>query len=258
MKIGLQLYTVRRAANNDLLSTLKATAKLGYLTCEYAYVPFNKENAQIINRASQEANITLSAIQTRLVIMEEKFEEIVQFLAATSCSVANISIMPLEYQRGSKGALFQMLTRIENLALRYANHNIKLNYRHHDFEFVGKRGMRQIDYIVEGLEHAGLILDTYWATKGGEYVPHFIEKAKDKVYGLHLKDYVLKRGVIFPKAKDCALGDGVIDFAEILKLAEEIGVKYAAVSQNTPFPFTEAAKSAKYIRDIGFGHLLKA
>ncbi len=258
MKIGLQLYTVRRAANNDLFSTLKAAAELGYLTFEYSYAPFSKENAQIINQAAQQFAISLSAIQARLVILEERFKEITQFLQATSCPAANISVMPQEYQRGSTYMLSQMLKRIDKLALRYADYGIVLNYHHHDFEFVGKKGSRQIDFILDKLQNANLIIDTYWVTKGGEYVPHLLEKAKGKVYGLHLRDYCLRKGFIFPRVHDCALGDGVIDFAEVIACAEKIGAVYGAVEQKTAIPFREITKSIDYLKSIGYARLLEA
>jgi len=258
MQIGLQLYTVRRAANSDLYSTLKASAELGYRTFEYSYIPFSKENAQIVKQSQEEFAISLSAIQARLVILEEKFKEIVQFMQTTSCPAANISVIPQEYQRGSPYMLLQMLKRIEKLAARYADYGIVLNFHHHDFELVGKKGARQLDFIIDKMENANLIIDTYWATKGGEYVPHLLENAKGKVYGLHLRDYGLRKGFIFPRAHDCAVGDGVIDFAQVIATAEKIGAVYGAVEQNTSTPFKEITKSIDYIKSIGYDRLLEA
>ena len=49
---------------------------------------------------------------------------------------------------------------------------------------------------------------------------------------------------------DAAIGDGVIEFSEVLEIAESVGCAYYVIEQKTDKPYEEIEKSFSYLTEI--------
>ncbi|MFW5780858.1 MAG: sugar phosphate isomerase/epimerase family protein [Bacillota bacterium] len=253
MKIGLQLFTVRKQAQKDLYNTLSDISQMGIRYIEAARIDFDQTNAEIFLKANADFGIEVVSTQIKFKKLKEDFDKVLQFHKKTNCKNAVISVLPTKSIVGSKEELLNFCKEANELGKKYRAEKIELCFHHHDFEFLQRDYGMQIDILEKNLETA-FIIDTYWAAKGGIPADKLTDKLK-KVKGYHLRDYGLCG--VMRKAKDFALGDGVIDFKSIIEKGENQNVEYAVIEQNTKTPFDELKKSVEHIKTLGFGDLLK-
>lgn len=254
MKIGLQLFTIRKLAQKNLDEALQRAAKIGLKYIEAARIDFSADNAEVFCRAKEKYGTEVMSTQIKFHILKDDFNSVLDFHKKTDCKTAVISVLPTENILGSNKALEEFCKNANNLGKRYADEGITLCYHHHDFEFLKRNGTKKFDILSENLEIA-FIIDTYWAVKSGFAVEKLLRMLSGRVKGVHLRDYGLVG--VKRKAADFALGDGVIDFAEVIESCKQNGVAYGAIEQKTKTPFTELEKSVRHLDLSGYGELLK-
>lgn len=257
MKLGLQLYTVRKKAKKHLYESLKDVSEIGYKYVEAARINFDENDIESFRRANADFGTEFVSSQIKFHILDENFSDVMKFLKATNCSTAIISVMPTQYILGSDHSLIDLCKKTNILAKKYKDEGIQLCYHHHDFEFFKSGEGVRLDILAENFdENVKFIIDTYWTTKGGYAADRIIENLAGRVEGVHLRDYAVIKSVS-RKQSDFALGDGVIDFNKVIETSKISGVNYGAVEQNTKNPLLELQKSAKHIEKLGFIDLMK-
>ena len=93
-------------------------------------------------------------------------------------------------------------------------------------------------------------IDTYWVQAGGQSVAEWVKKLTDRLPLLHLKDY----GIKYDDADNIKnyiteIGNGNINFKDIIPLAEKGGTKWYIIEQDTTpgNPFDSLKISYDYI-----------
>lgn len=257
IKIGLQMYTVRKMSKKDLYGTLKAMAGEGFKYVEASRVDIGDQGIDAFKRAADDFGMQVEAVQLKYSVLDEEFSKVVKFLKAVKCGMANISVLPTEYIVGNNLGLLEFSKKVNALSMRYADKGVTLAYHHHDMEFFKEGESVRFDIMRENFSpDVRFIIDTYWATKGGFAAYELIKSLDGRVGGLHLRDYVIKKSLL-RLAKDVALGDGVVDFKRVIEAAEACGAKYAAIEQKTSEPVKELRKSIKRLEQLGFVERMK-
>lgn len=257
MKIGVQLFTVRKQAQKDLKATLKELADIGLKHVEAARISFSEQDADTFCEANDKYGTTVSAVQIKYHILRDEFSSVRRFLEKTNCNVANISVLPTEYIAASDANLIEFANDVNDLSKKYADIGCRLCYHHHDFEFFKSERGTRLNMLYEFFApEVKFIIDTYWATRGGFSASELINTFSGRVEGVHLRDYALKRN-FFRSSTDCALGDGNINFDNVIKAAAEAGASYAAIEQKTKNPYAELKKSVEELHRLSYGDLLK-
>ncbi len=116
---------------------------------------------------------------------------------------------------------------------------IQLSYHNHAFEFQAMEDTSPFQLLMEGTD-ASLVtfeIDVFWVSVAGMDPAKFIRDHAGRVRMLHLKD---KKEGLSASFLDSSLppnafqpvGKGVLDFPEILRAAEAVGVKHAFVAQD--------------------------
>lgn len=137
-------------------------------------------------------------------------------------------------------------------AEKISKYGFKFTYHNHSFEFSKLGNERIMDVLVNGLDPktTSFVLDTYWVQHGGGSVIGWMKKLAGRIDILHLKDMgiSMETGKAAPYITE--IGNGNIDFDEVVKVANEIGVKHFVVEQDTcpGDPFDSIKKSAEYIK----------
>ncbi|MFL6352752.1 MAG: sugar phosphate isomerase/epimerase family protein [Bryobacteraceae bacterium] len=137
---------------------------------------------------------------------------------------------------------------------------LRLCYHNHDFEFEPKPGGRPIEVLLQRLDKGlvGLEVDAFWVSMAGENASNFIRQNASRVEMVHLKDR--KPGT--PRTFDVAsvpndtfreVGNGDLNFREILHAASEARVKHYFVEQDySPDPLRSLSQSYENVRKLGF------
>lgn len=96
----------------------------------------------------------------------------------------------------------------------------------------------------------GLFLDTAWALSARQNPVEMVKKFGDRLYGIHLKDFVFDRN---GKTEDVIVGEGGVDLPAFVRAVEEVGFKgsctleYEAEPEN---PLPALQKCAAAIRSV--------
>ena len=130
-------------------------------------------------------------------------------------------------------------------------------YHHHHYEFF-KHGKESVfDYILKNAPYISFTADTYWLQYGGVSVVDYLEKLKDRIGCVHLKDYEIvckkQNGENKIEPKFAPVGQGNIDFKKVIAQMQKSGAKYYFVEQDDavdyPDPIAEVEKSVRYLKE---------
>lgn len=257
--IGIQLYTLRDALGKDAAGTLKKVAEAGYKQVELYGFP----NCQPLIDGAKAANLAInsahfewdSVINPKDDAMSD-FKKIVD--RAKEVGLSHLVIPYLQDTVRKNLDDYKKIAANANKAAEITKAaGIQLSYHNHAFEFEPKEGGR-CGYDIFMAEFSPLMkfeVDVFWIKVGGHEPAALIEKLKNRVSQLHLKD--LKGGLKLPeygKIPEDAfkeLGNGVIPMEPIIEAAAKAGVKHCHVEQDfSPHPLESIAESVKYLAKL--------
>lgn len=259
--IGLQLWTVRNQLEEDQAATLKAVADAGYKQVELGRVIGSES---IVKDAKELGmNVTSSFVDWNSVL-GNKGEH--PELKAIIAGAKEMGVEHLVFGYIGKGhretvELVKKTAAKANAFGEMCNDaGIKLCYHNHSFEFKPIDGETTgFDILMDEFDNkkCKFELDVFWAKIGGWDPVETLKKLDGRLTQVHLKD--LKEGaeINFDEGKvphdafeEC--GDGTIDMAEIMKVAEEMGAEQCHVEQDqSPGPLASMAQSLKHLNGLG-------
>jgi sugar phosphate isomerase/epimerase len=140
---------------------------------------------------------------------------------------------------------------LEGAAVNLKTKGKKFFYHNHNFEFTKyENGKTFFDLLIENTKELGFILDTYWIQMGGVSILETIDKLKGRIDCVHLKDFKVEK--MTPRF--AAIGDGNINFSDVVKAMKKSGTKYYFVEQDDiesyEKPFSEVEKSINFLKNI--------
>ena len=145
---------------------------------------------------------------------------------------------------GNNGTYDSMMTDIENMnaiVKALADEGLQPMYHNHYQEFtVSYNGTSVMDYYLTQVDpRLKLKLDVGWVYVGGLDPAEYMEKVKDRIALLHIKDFteMIQPRYLVNADKETdfgftAVGTGVLDLKGIFKKAIEIGQEWAIVEQD--------------------------
>ena len=283
-QIGVQAMMLKNDfANNGVLATLQAVREIGYRAVEISQVPMTAENVAELGRARDELGMKIGALSASLTSapgspnesLSDDFDKIVADARALDCSMLRIGMLPMDAMR-SLDAVLEFCDRSDEMALWLAEQGIRLYYHNHHIEFTKYEGKFLLDIIAEHAPHMGFEIDVHWVHRGGLDPVKTLRKYADRVAMVHLKDYRI--GKLSQDAFDkldagdragfmaaftgvvqfAEVGEGNLDFAEIVPVSQEIGAEYLLVEQDDQYgrtPLECLRTSHDNLVALGFGEL---
>ena len=121
-----------------------------------------------------------------------------------------------------------------------AKYGLQAGYHNHDFEYADFDGKNVLDTILQADDKLLLELDTFWAMYAGADPESEMEKYKDRMPLIHVKDYLDMRcdPPVF-----CAIGHGKMDESPILEKAKALNLAWVVVEQdNSTIDVLESAR----------------
>ena len=263
--IALQLYSVRDDMAADFEGTLKKVKELGYDGVEFAGL-YGKSAAEVKALCTQIGLTPISAHVPFIDMMNDP--DLIKVYKEIGCDYVVIPYLTEEYRPGQP-KFQEVIDGAKMLAEKAKENGMKLCYHNHDFEFVKVDGEYAIDILYAEVPELMPQFDTCWVNVGGENPAEYVRKYKGREEILHLKDFVGSKsenmyaliGIDENEEKDTAgkfelrpVGKGVQNFPEILKAAEEVGIKWVVVEQDNPSmgltPMECAKTSMEYLKSL--------
>lgn len=244
MKFGVQTFTIRKAQKKSITASYLPLIELGIKSFEVARIDFNKKNALELKRLVDEYGVEISAIQVKPKYVFEARDAIVDFCRITGCKRVVISMLPFSCILGGEEKFYSFISTLDEQFELYEREGITLGYHHHNWEYVKlSNGKRRMDELIEKTEKIRFVHDTYWTAKSGIDPSAQIDRFGARLLGVHLRDLTLEKRGIDVISKDSAIGDGVIDFASVIKSANASGCEYFVIEQKTKNPYSDIEKS---------------
>ncbi len=247
--IAAQLYTVREFTKtpDDLATTLKKVADIGYEAVQLSAVCEMDPAEQ--RKLADEAGVTICATHIGYQQMADDPQGVIAMHQAYGCTYAGIGGLPGEYR--SPEGFAQFAKDASESARRLAEGGIRFVYHNHNFELekFGDRTGLQILYEDSDPEVFLSEIDTYWVQHGGGSPAAWIRRLKGRAPCVHLKDMTMKgRDQIMAE-----VGEGNLDWPEILEACVEAGAEWYIVEQDTcqRDPFESLAISFRNLKAMG-------
>lgn len=137
-----------------------------------------------------------------------------------------------------------------------ADNGLTLMYHTHGYEFRPHGEGTLFDYIVENTdpENVKFQMDILWAYFGGANPEYLLKKYPNRWVSLHLKD--LRKGTLKDNTggtstdNDVILGTGELNIPNIINAANEIGIKYMFIEDESSDPLFQVPKTIEYLKSL--------
>lgn len=257
--MGIQLFSVRAPLAQDLTGTIKKLASVGYEDCEtYGYDPekgtfYGLKSRDFKQLLSDHKMTATSGHFDFAKYFDKPQEELLRY--ADSC-VEGAHALGLKYvtwpwldPNSRTIDKFKLLTgKLNAIGERVNKAGLGFAYHNHDFEFIDQNGEIGYDIVLRDTDPAlvKLQMDLYWVMHSSKRSPGEIFRLQPGRFVMwHIKD-------MDKMSRDYSeLGNGSIDFTQILPDATMAGLQYYYIEQGGNFakdPVTSVSDSAVYFK----------
>lgn len=218
MSFSIQLYTVRKALDEDLPGTIKRLADIGFKHVEpYNFVATADELGQALSDNG------LSAPSGHAPLLRADQDEI--FAAANKLGILTIIDPHVPVERWKSVQDIQATAdQLNAAAKKGAEYGVKVGYHNHWWEMETLAdGRTGLEVLADHLDpEVVLELDTYWAAVGGQDPVALLGRLGERVRLIHIKDGPVNSD----PSTQLAVGDGKMPIWDVIEAAKalELGV----------------------------------
>ena len=250
-QIGAQYFTLRDFAKTieDFDETCRKVKEIGYKLVQISGTPLGAtEMKEVLDKYGLKVVTTHRSFDDFL----NNLEEIIEYNKTLGCELCGVGAMPARY-RDSEEGVNQFIKEMNEVAAKIKEAGMCFGYHNHAFEFVKFDGKFIMDRLIEESDPdaVNFIVDTYWLQYGGVNPAKFIKKLGERAMAIHFKDFKIVPG---GKIEIAEVGEGNLDWDEIIAACDEAGAKWALVEQDScdDNPFTCIKTSYDYLKTKGF------
>lgn len=212
-ELSVQLYTLRKALEQDFQGTLERLAEVGFTQVEpFQLVMFADQLREGLRQNG------LTAPTTHVGLLNGNQEEICELAAELGVqTVIDPYVNPERWQ--AEADISEIASELNAAAKTAARYGLTVGYHNHHFELESKiSGVHALEVFADRLApEVVLEVDTYWAYAGGADVPALLNRLGDRVSALHLKD----GDGSLDTSKQVAVGSGVLPVRDIIAAAPD-------------------------------------
>ena len=238
MEYGIQLYSVRDITGENLDGALRQVAELGYKYVEFA--GFFGHSAEDVKAMLDKYGLKVSGTHTGWQEVAEHFEETVAYHK----TIGNKNIIVPGCDLSTQEKLDEFVAMANEFQPKLAAEGISFGYHNHAHEFRPNEDGSQIYDQIVYRTNLDLEIDTYWAYVGMKNPVAIMERLKDRLKVIHIKD-----GSADGKGEP--LGKGTAPVADVYAKAVEMGLPMVVESETLkPDGITEAKICIEYLKSL--------
>ena len=238
MEYGIQLYSVRDLTEKNMDEALRQVSELGYKFVEFA--GFFGIPAEEIKAMLEKYGLKVSATHTGWREIADHFEETVAYHKA----IGNKTIIIPGGDFSDQTKLDALIDMINEFQPKLAAEGITLGFHNHHKEFLPNKDGSNIEDQLIYRTNVMLEIDTYWAYVGMKNPVALLERLKDRVKVIHVKDGDAE-------GNGTPLGMGTAPVADVYKKAIEMGLPMVVESETCkPDGMTEAKICIEYLKSL--------
>lgn len=246
MKYGLQLFSIRDAAEKNFEDTLRQVAEMGYDMVETA--GFFGLPAEEVKAMLAHYGLTICSTHTPYRDVFSNLEQTIEYHKKVGCQNIILPSAPLAIKEEVDYTVacinrFQPIIEAEGL---------KLHYHNHSREFMPNKDGIIAEEELAKRTNVLLEIDTFWTFNAGLSSVDVLEQYKDRISFIHLKDGIPQdhsNPSSRPRGK--SLGSGLCPVADIRKKAIELGFSMVVESEGLdPSGPEESKRCIDYLRTL--------
>lgn len=254
MQAGLNLYSIRNYLDTEehFLEAALKLREMGYSYIQYSGGAFDPDR---IARVSAQSGLPVVLTHVPMDRIINDTQALMEEHDKFGCHNIGLGAMP-PAAIADEVQCKRMIEQLDRAGELMEKNGFSFFYHHHHFEFFKHGDQTVFDYIIQNAPHINFTLDTYWLQFGGVSIGDTVDRLKDRICCVHLKDYMIANGdgQIGGFAPTFApVGDGNIDFAPLIPRMQAAGAKYFLVEQDNaatmPDPMEQVGRSIKYIQN---------
>ncbi len=226
--IAAQLYTVRdrlqdRAGLRGVLGRLR---EIGYPAVEVAGLEHRA--AEHLGEDLRQAGLVACAAHESLELLFRDPAAVAARCRSWGCRYVVVPSLPRSYH--SAEGFRRFAVEATEIAHQLRSHDLLLAYHNHSFELERWEGRAGLEILFESTSPAVLSaeLDTYWLQGAGANPSAWIRKLAGRAPLIHMKDMAVVDG----KVVQAEVGEGNLDWSEILSVCQEAGTEWLVVEQD--------------------------
>jgi len=228
--IAVQLYTIRTQLQDPsrLGGVLQRLREIGYRSVEVAGLGPNT-----VSRFGEElrrAGLVACAAHVALDRLAGDLHSVAAECSEWGCEYVVIPSLPEDYR--SEQGYRRFAAEAADLASRLRPSGLRLVYHNHSHELerFGRQTGLEMLFRAASPDTLQAELDTYWLQYGGANPADWIRRFKHRVPLVHVKDMAIDRG----RPVDVEVGEGNLNWVEILSACREAETRWLVVEQDEP------------------------
>lgn len=246
-KLGLQLYSIKDAAQQDLLGVLEKVANMGYEGAQFA--GFFDHAAKDVKVKMDEVGIKAAGAHIQIEEVQDDLDQLLSYHDTIDNRLLICPYLP-ENMRTTEDDYKRTAELFNNVGEKVAKAGFSFGYHNHAFEFDLFNGKSGFELLYENTDPqlVKMELDCFWAAHAGNSPVDIIEKYADRCMSLHIKDLKLING----KPVSTEIGTGTLDIHQLIKAGREHKVDWFVVEQEDFIgdPVVSAAQNAIELKRI--------
>lgn len=249
-QIAAQLYSVRDFIQTpqDIALSLHKIRAIGFEAVQVSGMG-QIEEAEL-TRILDGEGLTCCATHEATKLIVEEPQRVVERLHLLNCKYTAVP-SPGSFELKTREQVIEYSKQIEAAGKMLYEADQVLTYHNHHMEFRRLEGEIILNTIYNQTDARFLQgeIDTYWVQYGGGDVVNWCEKLKGRLPLLHLKDYRITDD---NKPDFAEIGQGNLNWSEIIPAAEQSGCEWFIVEQDTTpgDPFDSLKISFDYLADL--------
>lgn len=232
VKYGIQMYSVRDLTEVSLREALKKVAELGYRYIEFA--GFFGNSAEDVKNWLDEYGLICSGTHTGIgEIAPDKIDGTIKYHKTLGCK--NLIVPGCDWSTPEK--CNEVINTFNFAQKKLAENGIRLGYHNHSQEFFPTAdGIVFEDEVLERTD-IEVQIDTFWLYNAGIDVIDYLEKHKERISVIHLKDGIPSAkenknfDMIHTGVEGFSLGEGSAPVTKIRQWAIENNVLMVVESE---------------------------
>lgn len=250
-RIGAQFYTLREFTKTieDFEETCRRVQEMGYQLVQISGTPLGAaEMKEVLDRYGLETVTSHRSFDD----FQKNLEEVMEYNRILGCRLCGVGSMP-GWAKESPESLSRFIEECNQIAARLHREGLYFGYHNHAFEFARLGGRRIMDRLIQETnpEEFYFIADTYWLQAAGMNPGAFLKGLGSRAMAVHFKDL---KANLDNTSEMAEIGQGNLDWDEIISVCREAGVRWALVEQDTcrRDPFESLKMSYDYLAGKGF------
>ena len=253
--LAVQLWSFRNDFKKDVPGTLKRVRELGFKNVELAGT--YGMTAQQFRAELDKAGLKAVSMHIDLKTAQTKIDDVIRDAKILGAEYVGVPWIKSPFTQAD---CLQAIEIFNRAGEKLAANGLRFFYHLHGYEFVPNEGGTGtlFDLMMEKTnpKFVSMQLDTYHVAFPGQDPVKLMQKYPGRFSSLHLKD--IRKDVVgdnsgaFREKDAVPMGQGKINWPEVLKAAQKEGVKWYIIEDETTAVWQGIQQSLKYLETLKY------